>query len=260
MAAAISETVGQTGTVVTIAWLAGAVFCGTAAWAARYFPQQDLGRGLLVVALLGGGLAGWVSLSMLGVPGYDETPLEPAGEPSDQALNSVSPGDVARDIGSVGTWILIAGGTPPTVPEDASTGPNVVLAELRGKPVRFALVGQCRIDGTYGYLTADLVVVAGASAGEITSRRLALSPLRCNGLFQTSVSIAVDLPAWLDASAPDAKRQAWFSAAVVTSSPSDGRGTPARRVQRWLVYVSPEPPSAVEDVAREAAELFGPLS
>ena len=261
-ATAVMAFAGRLDTIVLILNAGGALLCVTSTWASRYLPGQALAVGLLLVAVFGSGIAAWETSSTI-----DDMNRRAAFAAERQRYedrfapihSGPSAGEVKDAVGTVGTWQPITGGTfPERMDDDWPYGAKDGLADLGGRTVRFAVVGQCWVEAGAGELHPVVwLAVARDARHDLRRDELTVPTLPCDGEVHAVTVVPVQLADFFDVASPLTERQEWLTGAAgvsITNLPSGMDG--AEHAARWLLFVSPEPTSDVAELRAAVAAVL----
>lgn len=268
LASAAPLAVGFPGTgridALPVFQMALGVILATCAWAARYLPGRPLGDALLGIALVGGGLGAWQTSAITGDLGQQQVDAdEKARREAMYAPIREGPtaGEIARALPEVGSWLAVTGGVEPDIRGDEYPyGPKDALGGVRGREVRLAAVGQCWNSAA----ASELVVVAflaqtkDAEGNIDMRRRVELPALPCDGEVHVTTSEVLHVPDWLDMAARPDQRQEWLGATGDIPIVDPGEPFPDH-AERWMLYVSAEPGSSVEELRAAVDGQVEPL-
>jgi hypothetical protein len=259
------------GTVAAVGLVIGA---GTAigAWFARHVSGKGLSTALLLIAMLGLVIPGWEATSMTTTAAQQATYAEQEAAFAARYADIASgphPDQFVPAVGDVGSWRVVSGGEWPDryLSWDAfepCCGWNAAMAhfsDLAGKRVRFLFVGECWVEGDPGRLDVSVMVRGQSLKVEDVISVAIPTPLGpCDRAIGSTVSEAVVLPAWGGAGFAAAVRDgilpvSWNVNAVAAQP---GPEWP-ERAARWLLFVSVDPATSVDDVVAAVSRAVPPL-
>ena len=261
--AILTQTAGLDPVVLLLHLVTGFVFVA-AAWTARQLGRRPLAIGLIAIALLGAALPAMEAVSFAGDWARRQELV--AQQEAFDALyapirNGPSAARAGEVIGTVGSWRPVMGGVWPNVhtdswPEDA----NDLFLELTGRTVRFTIVGQCWLDGIAGAMTVEAWFAQTRDPnGDVRKINLDIDPVPCDGELHAITSAAVGVPTWFDTSGHPADRYEWMLASAYASAANPAPGASIERAERWLMFVSPEPASSIDELVAAVAAVFDPI-
>jgi hypothetical protein len=180
-----------------------------------------------------------------------------------QVLNGPTAEEIATAVGDVGPWLLLSGSAYPMNRADPFFDRSERVADLAGRTVRFAFVGQCTAD-TEGAELLGYGQIWGTRTTDgnpLDSSNIDFATIPCDGELHVVTADAVDLPAWDGRTLEGAKRRDWMlvgAGAVLTPRVETGSNF-ATYGNRWLVFVAPDPAPSTEPLLQAVAAHLDPL-
>ena len=246
----------DTGTVAAIAAGLG-VLSVSAAWLERLGPARHAAGGLLiVVVLVPAAIQVWVTSQTVAYATAYQDRQDAAERRAIRyadLADGPTAGEIVAAVGNVGSWRALSGDTYPHVRYEEWLRDQGPVADLSGRTVRLAVLGQCWIDGDPGEFVVGVTTFDDQPSLDARFGR-------CDGSLQVWVSDAVALPAWPSDRLTQARdRDRDLLGVVVLPDPVTGLTGEIETAVRYVVYISPDPASpvaALVDAVRSAAGSF----